>query len=447
MSEVAQSVRAMTAEALTRWADQTESSTGRAPGVEDTRAYAEKAMRAALNAVDSAEVRSGRPALSEGEAARVVEVVRSKMFGQGSLDAVLADPAVENVVANGCDNVWLTKAGGARVRGPALADTDDELVELIRRLARTGGNTERRFDDAHPFLDLRLSDGSRLHAVMGVTPRPSVSIRKHRHLTVTLEELVGLGTMSQQLAHTLAAAIAPPFPCSIVVAGGTDSGKTTFARGLISQIPATTRIVAVEDNAELGLSFDPDRAAHVVEMEVRQPNIEGAGGIGMDVLGRHALRMRPDRLIIGEARSGIEVRTMLEAMNSGHEGSLTTIHADSSVAAIMKMQTLALTGTDALAMGASAHLISLVLHLVLHLAIAPDGRRVVTSLREITGADGTSVLSSEVFKLQPGAEVATPTGAGFSSRLLDRLIPAGFDQRVLHIGSMNGNGHGHGAQP
>lgn len=124
---------------------------------------------------------------------------------------------------------------------------------------------------------------------------------------------------------------------------------------------------------------------------------------------------------------------MLEAMNSGHEGSLTTIHADSSVAALTKMQTLALTGTDSLEMEASAHLISLVLHLVVHLAKLPDGRRVVTSVREVTGAHGTTVQSSEVFKLHPGTDHAVPTSAGFSPRMLDRLIPAGFDQRILRV--------------
>jgi len=164
----------------------------------------------------------------------------------------------------------------------------------------------------------------------------------------------------------------------VLIAGGTDTGKTTFARALINEIPVSERLIVIEDNAELGLELDPARRPHVVEMEVRQPNLEGKGGIGMDVLGRQALRMRPDRLIIGECRSGHEVRTMLEAMNSGHEGSLTTIHADSSRSALTKMQTYALTGDDALSMEASAHLIQLVLHLVIHLAKAPDGRRIVT---------------------------------------------------------------------
>ncbi len=440
VSRLAKEVRALTADAISKWESDQEVG-GRRIVAEDTRAYGESAIRTAISAVSRAQLSQGQAALDRAEEERIADLVRSQMFGQGGLEEVLKDPAVENIIANGCDHVWLTKEGGTRVPGPALADSDEELVELIRRLARTGGNTERRFDDAHPFLDLHLPDGSRLHAVMGVTARPAISIRKHRHLTVTLDQLVKLGTLSMQLAHTLAAAIAPPHPCSILVAGGTDTGKTTFARGLISHIPADTRIVVVEDNSELALSFDPSRAPHVVEMEVRQDNIEGVGGIGMEQLGRNALRMRPDRLIIGETRSGHEVRTMLEAMNSGHEGSLTTIHADSSAAALTKMQTLALTGNDSLEMEASAHLISLVLHLVVHLAKLPNGRRVVTSVREVTGAHGNTVQSNEVFSMPQGAELATPTKAGFSPRLLERLVPAGFDQRIMHVAPV-GSGRG-----
>lgn len=399
-------------------------------GDPDTRAYAESAIMRALATVTRGRLTSGAAPPSEDDEEWLIEAVRSAMFGQGVLDALLADPETENIVANGCNNVTITKAGGRRVAGPPLADSDADLEEMIRRLAASTGRTERRFDDAHPFLDLRLTDGSRLHAIKGVTSRLCVSIRKHRHMTVTLDELVRLGTISEALAHVLAAAIRPPLPCSILIAGGTDTGKTTFARGLISEIPTHERLIVVEDNAELGLEFDPARAAYVVEMEVRQANLEGAGEIGMRELGKQALRMRPDRLIIGECRTGYEVRTMLEAMNSGHEGSLTTIHADSSLSALTKMQTLALTGDDALDMEASAHLVSLVLHLVVHLTKLPDGRRVVSSLREVTGAHGDQIITSEVFG--PGVDgTARPTDAGFSARLLDRLVVSGFDRTSM----------------
>lgn len=399
-------------------------------GDQDTRVYGESSIVRALTVVTRSRLTSGGAVPTPDEEEWLIGTVRSAMFGQGVLDSLLADPDTENIVANGCNNVTITKTGGRRVAGPPLADSDADLEEMIRRLAASVGRTERRFDDAHPFLDLRLPDGSRLHAIKGVTSRLCVSIRKHRHLTVTLAELVRLGTMSEALAHVLSAAIRPPLPCSVLIAGGTDTGKTTFARGLISEIPSYERLIVVEDNAELGLEFDPARAPYVVEMEVRQANLEGAGEIGMRELGRQALRMRPDRLIIGECRSGYEVRTMLEAMNSGHEGSLTTIHADSSLSALTKMQTLALTGEDALDMEASAHLVSLVLHLVVHLTKLPDGRRVVSSLREVTGAHDDQIITTEVFAPGPDGQ-AQPTEAGFSSRLLERLTASGLDRTRL----------------
>ena len=422
-------VRELVADDLAQWESQL-ASESRIPTDQDTRVYGESAIQRALQAAGRSRLAGGQPAPSRDEEDWIIDAVRSRMFGQGILDELLADPDTENIVANGCDNVTITKVGGRRMLGPPLADSDGELEDMVRRLAATAGKTERRFDDAHPFLDLRLADGSRLHAMKGVTSRLCVSIRKHRHMTVTFDELIRLGTIAEPLAHALACAIRPPSPCSILVAGGTDTGKTTFARGLISEIPHEERLIVVEDNSELGLEFDPKRAPHVVEMEVRQANLEGAGGIGMRELGRQALRMRPDRLIIGECRSGYEVRTMLEAMNSGHEGSLTTIHADSSLSALTKMQTLALTGEDSLDMEASAHLVSLVLHLVVHLTKLPDGRRVVSSVREVESAQGEQIHSTEVFA-QGTDGIARATEAGFSERLLSRLTAAGFDYRMM----------------
>ncbi|MEM7339425.1 MAG: ATPase, T2SS/T4P/T4SS family [Actinomycetota bacterium] len=423
-------VRRVVGRRLAEWESAHLAESGSAPSSEAAQVWGEQAIIDAVEERARLRLARGEPALSVSEEDAVIAAVRSWVFGHGVLDDLLADPDNENIVANGHDNVTITKAGGVRVPGPPLADSEEEFEQLIRRWAATEGKTERRFDDSQPYLDLRLPDGSRLHAIKGVTSRLCVSIRKHRHLTITLDELERLGTIDSSLAHVLACAMRPPLPCSVLVAGGTDTGKTTFARALISEVPTTERLIVIEDNAELGLEFDSARAPHVVEMEVRQPNIEGAGGIGMDVLGRQALRMRPDRLIIGECRSGHEVRTMLEAMNSGHEGSLTTIHADSSRAAMTKMQTYALTGGDALSMEASAHLISLVLHLVVHLRTLPDGRRVVSSVREITGAHGDQVHSNEVYAATDEGP-AQPTGVGFTPRLVERLTAAGFDHHVM----------------
>ncbi|MFV1989586.1 MAG: CpaF family protein [Acidimicrobiales bacterium] len=419
-------VRETVARQVAEWESAQQTIHERAPSGEESAVWGQQAIVDAVEAAMRNRMANGEAPLSEVDEDIIIDSVRSRVFGHGVLDELLADPFTENIVANGFDNVTITRVGGERTKGPALADNEQDFEDLIRRLAATTGKTERRFDDAQPYLDLRLPDGSRLHAIKQVTSRLCVSIRKHRHMTITLDDLVNLGTMEPSLAHALSCAVSTPLPCSILVAGGTDTGKTTFARGLISQIPKQERIVVIEDNAELGLEMDPERAPYVVEMEVRQPNIEGVGGIGMDVLGRQALRMRPDRLIVGECRSGHEVRTMLDAMNSGHEGSLTTIHADSSLSAMTKMQTHALSGEDALAMEASAHLISLVLHLVVHLRKLPDGRRVVSSLREITGANGDQIESIEVFAADAEG-IARPTQTGFTARLLERLRASGYD--------------------
>lgn len=424
LRSVIAAVRADVGRQVSDWEVAQSAERGFAPSKEETAVWGEAAIVGAVETAARRELAAGRAPLSEADEDAVIDAVRSWVFGHGRLDALLADDRIENILANGHDNVTLSLVGGERVAGPALADSEEEFEQLIRRWAATEGKTERRFDDAQPYLDLRLPDGSRLHAIKGVTSRLCVSIRKHRHLQVTLQQLVGLGTLDAELAAVLSAAVRPPLPCSVLIAGGTDTGKTTFARALINEIPVTERLIVIEDNAELGLELDPARRPHVVEMEVRQPNLEGKGGIGMDVLGRQALRMRPDRLIIGECRSGHEVRTMLEAMNSGHEGSLTTIHADSSRSALTKMQTYALTGDDALSMEASAHLIQLVLHLVIHLAKAPDGRRIVTSVREITGARDGQVHTNEVFTAPDPFTPAVATAAGFTPRLLHRLSAA-----------------------
>lgn len=419
-------VRRNVARMLSDWETKQQTETGRAPTKQASAAWGEQAIINAVTDANRSLIANGEARLSDREEDEIIESVRSSIFGNGRLDALLADPEVENIVGNGHDNVTLTKVGGIRVEGPPLADSAEEFEDMIRRLAATAGKTERRFDDGQPYLDLRLPDGSRLHAIKLVTSKLCVSIRKHRHMTITLDDLVALGTIDPSLRHFLDCAVKPPMPCSILVAGGTDTGKTTFTRGLISAIPHDERLVVIEDNAEMGLEMDPKRAPYVVEMEVRQPNLEGKGGIGMDVLGKQALRMRPDRVIVGETRTGHEVRTMLEAMNSGHEGSLTTIHSDSALSALTKMQTYALTGGDALSMEASANLISLVLHIVVHLSKLPDGTRAVTSVREVIGADGGRVTSNEIFAAGVDG-VARPTQTALSPRLLGRLRASGYD--------------------
>ncbi len=426
----ADTMRRTVSDAWATWENQHRADTGIAPSSEAVEVWGEHALVQALEAGARQRIASGQRPLTDEEEDAVIDSVRRRVFGFGVLDTLTRDPDVENILVNGHRTTWLLKAGGEMVKGPPLADSEQELEELIRRLAATAGRTERRFDDAQPYLDLRLPDGSRLHAIKSVSNRLSVSIRVHRHKTISMAELVRLGTHDEALAHALACAVAPPMPCSIMVAGGTDTGKTTYLRGLISEVPTDERLIVIEDNAELQLERDPARTDHVVEMEARQPNIEGVGGIGMDVLVKQSLRMRPDRVIVGECRSGNETVAMLDAMNTGLDGSLTTIHADSSLSALTKLQTYSLRADHPLSMEASAHLIALVVHLVVHLRKLPDGSRAVSSVREVVGVKDGSLVSNEIYAPGPDGR-AVATGTPFTERLQSRMRASGFDHRSV----------------
>jgi len=427
---VTNEVRDSVARKVAAWESDYQARNGHAPTSDASSAWGEKAIMEAVEASGRSMMAKGETALTTVEEDLVIEAVRSHVFGHGPLDALLSDPTLEEIMANGHDNVTLVRVGGRREEGPPLADSAREFEDTIRRLAATAGKTERRFDDAQPYLDLRLPDGSRLHAIKQVTNRLTVTIRRHGHTTMSLPELVELGTITPALAHFLHCAVAPPLPCAVMVAGGTATGKTTFLRGLISCIPPSERLVVIEDSSELSLELDPERSKYCVEMEVRQPNLEGVGGISMKTLGEQALRMRPDRVIVGESRKGDEVRAVLNALNSGHEGSMSTIHADSALSALSKMQTSALQGEDALSMEASAQLISLVLHLVVHITKRPNGRRLVSSVREVTGADGSRIDTNEIFALDENDQLRA-TEAGVSPRLMERLRASGFDHLSL----------------
>ena len=210
-----------------------------------------------------------------------------------------------------------------------------------------------------------------------------------------------------------------------MIAGGTDTGKTTFLRGLVSEVPDDERLVIIEDNTELQFSADPARRRHVVEMETRDANVEGIGAISMGDLLKQSLRMRPDRVIVGEIRGG-EAAEMFKAMSTGNDGSLTTLHADSAINALSKMQLYGQMAEDSLSPEASAQLIAQSIHLVVHLAKTFDGSRVVSSVLEVTGAEGSRVHSNELYRPDV-SERGVPTGVTPTERLTERLEAAGFD--------------------
>lgn len=228
----------------------------------------------------------------------LTEAVLDALFGLGRLQALIDDPAVENIDVNGFDHVWVTYADGTKVQAGPVADSDEELVELVRSAAARLGLSERRFDVAHPELDLQLPDGSRLSALMAVTPRPALSIRRHRYVDLTLDDLVRLGAVDDHVAGFLAAAVRARK--NIVVGGAMNAGKTTLLRALAAEIPPFERIVTIEQAFELGLDAVPARHPDMVALEARQPNAEGEGAFPMARLVRRALRMNADRVIVGE---------------------------------------------------------------------------------------------------------------------------------------------------
>jgi pilus assembly protein CpaF len=402
-----------------------------APAVaDDELRHGEQLLAAALERANRDRLVAGDEPLTMTEESSLSEELRARLFGFGVLDRLLVDPTIENLHANGCDRVFITRAGGDRAEGPPLAATDAELVELVRRVAALAGRTERRFDDAKPLLNLRLPDGSRLSAVMHVAGRPSLSIRRHRHTDVSLAELVAVGTIGEELADIMVAAVRRPHPFNIVVAGGTDAGKTTFLRALLAEVEPWERLVVIEDALELQLERDRDRHPNVVELETREANVEGAGEITMRDLARHALRMAPDRVIVGEVRGG-EVLEMLLAMSQGNDGSMCTLHADSSSAALTKIATYALMAPERMPIEATNLLIAQSVNLVVHLDRLPDGTRVVSSLREVTGADGRLVASNEVFS--PGPDGRARLAHPFTSRSLDRLLDNGLEPAALDL--------------
>jgi pilus assembly protein CpaF len=370
---------------------------------------------------------AGRPVLTSGEEDQVTQAIQDLLFGLGRLQRLLDDPQIENINANGCDRVWVRYADGRRVQVDPIADSDEELVELVRLAAARLGLGERRFDLASPLLDLRLPDGSRLFAAMAVVTRPCLAIRLHRYPTLTLDDLAANGTIDPALQAFLGAAVRARL--NLIVSGGTSAGKTTLLRALAAEIPFDERLVTIEDSLELGLERFPEVHADVVAMEARAPNVEGEGAISVADLVRAALRMSPDRVIVGEVR-GHEVIPMLNAMTQGNDGSMCTIHANSSAGAFGRLATYAIQAPERLPLEATNLLVAGAVDLVVHLSLdRPSGRRRVTSIREVTGADGALVLSNELFR--PGADGLGVAAVPPREATMERLAAAGFDPAWL----------------
>ena len=370
---------------------------------EDERQFARALISRVLEEYARGEITAGLPPLNARDEEELAEAIHAALFGVGRLQPLLEDHQIENIDINGCDRVFIGYADGREVMAGPVAESDEELVELIQVLAAYSGLSSRPFDPANPQLDLRLPDGSRLSAVRDVALRPAISIRRARMGKVFLADLVGNATIGPDVASFLAAAVAARK--NIMIAGATNAGKTTLLRALANQIPPEERLITVERALELGLDHFPELHPNVVAFEERLPNMEGHGAIPMAELVRRSLRMNPSRVIVGEVL-GDEIVTMLNAMTQGNDGSLSTIHANSSLEVFNRISTYAIQAQERLPVEATHLLIAGAIDFVVFIAKRNDYarggrlRRFVNSVREVTGVDGR-VLSSEVFSPGP----------------------------------------------
>jgi pilus assembly protein CpaF len=405
---------------------------GRPPlGHEAREALAAELIDEELSVLAKARIEAGEPRLDLDAEEALAQAIFDALFAAAGLQRLLEDDSVTDIHANGCDVVFVRRADGRKEREAPIAASDGEMVELIRTMGARMGLGERRFDVGSPQLDLRLPDGSRLSAVMGVSARPTLSIRRHRFLRVALEDLVGLGAIDEALASFLAAAVY--CRTNIVVGGGTGVGKTTMLRALADVIPSSERLVTIENTLELGLDQLPDEHPDVVALEAREANTEGEGAVTMAELVRRGLRMDPDRVIVGEVL-GDEILSLLNAMSQGNDGSLCTIHANSSEGVFRRIASYAIQSRERLDVVATNLLIAGAVNFVVFIdsryEVRRTGRvrrRFVSSVREVVDADDKLVISNEVFR--PGPDGRAVPGAPM--RRIDELVAAGFDEAYL----------------
>lgn len=377
---------------------------------------AEDAKRARIAAALEQMFRADRQILTRAERARIIQGVIDETLGLGPLEPLLADPAVTEVMVVRPDEVYYERDGCVYPAPDVRFNGPDHLLHLIERIIAPLG---RRIDESSPLVDARLPDGSRVHAVIPPVALhgPKLTIRRFLPVPWTLADLAARGALSAEMAAFLAGAVRARV--NMVLSGGTGSGKTSLLAALIREIPAEERLVTIEDMAELKLE-----RPHVVALEGRPPNLEGRGEITLRTLIRNALRMRPDRIIVGEVR-GEEAFDMLQAMNSGHPGSLTTLHANSPADAIARLEHMvAMSGTRMHPGAVREHLASTI-RLVLQVERLADGSRKVVEIAEVTGAAGGRLQVQTLYRFR--AESGHPAGGrGVFARLAaPRTLPPG----------------------
>jgi pilus assembly protein CpaF len=329
-------------------------------------------------------------ALNNVERKALVSDVLDELLGLGPIEPLLKDPTITDILINGHSNIFIERYGVLERTSVRFKD-ERHLLRIIQKIVSAIG---RRIDESSPMVDARLADGSRVNAIVAplAIDGASMSIRKFARVPISMERLVEIGSIPAPVAEVLTAIVKARR--NVLISGGTGSGKTTMLNAMSASIDHRERIVTIEDSAELQLQQE-----HVVRLETRPPNIEGRGEVGQRDLVKNALRMRPDRIIVGEVRAG-EAFDMLQAMNTGHDGSMTTIHANSPRDALSRVeQMIGMSGIDIPARSARSQIASAI-NVVIQLGRLSDGRRKVLSVSELTGMEGEVVTMQEIFRFR-----------------------------------------------
>ncbi|WP_288311489.1 CpaF family protein [uncultured Selenomonas sp.] len=360
-------------------------------------------------------------AIPRGERPQVVADIRDEMLGLGPIESLRKDASITEIMVNGPKQIFVERMGKLELTDVKFHDTA-HLMNIIERILSPLG---RRIDESSPLVDARLQDGSRVNIIIPPLSLvgPCVTIRKFSATPLTVENLISFGTMDEKMATFLRACVKARI--NILVSGGTGSGKTTTLNVISSFIPEGERIVTIEDAAELRL-----QQTHVVTLEARPANIEGKGQITIRDLVRNALRMRPDRIIVGEVRSG-EALDMLQAMNTGHDGSLTTAHANSPRDALSRLETMVLMSGLELPVRAIREQISSAIDLILHQSRIRDGSRKITYITEVQRMEGNTITTQDIFRF-------VQTGFDESGKALGHFACTGLKPSFLDKFQLNG---------
>jgi pilus assembly protein CpaF len=352
---------------------------------------------------------------------KLYKEIQDELLGFGPIQPLLDDTSITEIMINGHDSVYIEKAGKI-IKTDIHYDEDSQIIKLIDRIIMPLG---RRIDPDSPMVDARLPDGSRVNAIIPpvAIDGPSITIRKFQKGKLAIDQLIELGALSKFMAEFIKACILSKF--NVIISGGTGTGKTTLLNALSSYIPNNERIVTIEDAAELSLEQE-----HVVRLETKPANVDGQGSVTIRNLVRNALRMRPDRIVVGEVRGG-EAMDMLQAMNTGHDGSLTTMHANTPRDTISRLETMCLMSGLELPLKAIRQQIASAIDLIIQINRESDGTRKVIAITEVVGMEGDTIVLTDIF-------IFERTGVSPDGKVIGELKPTGI--RPLFSRRLEANG-------